>query len=193
LLNPTIAIAISVDELLSQPHLSRASQKSPYQRSVQIVREKALTSRSLSRPETHRTRWLRSRSHPRITLIITTSFRFLTPPIATNNSTIDGDNQWVWRDWLKDNPVDERLAHILDRMVAPKLSQRYQSVDRVLKALNTQPSPPKSRLMANNTPYLVLTNKPILMSETPSLVLSTSYSASNQAIYLSPLYCRTLL
>lgn len=59
--------------------------------------------------------------------------------------TIDGDNQWMWRDWLKDNPVDERLAHILDRMVAPKLSQRYQSAERVLKALNTQPSPPKSR------------------------------------------------
>ncbi len=63
--------------------------------------------------------------------------------------TIDGDNQWVWRDWLQDNPVDDRLAYILDRMVAPKLSQRYQSADRVLADLHQQPSPPTSRSISS--------------------------------------------
>ena len=42
---------------------------------------------------------------------------------------------WVWRDYLVDNPVDDRLSQILDKMIANALSQRYQSAAAVLAAL----------------------------------------------------------
>jgi serine/threonine protein kinase len=41
---------------------------------------------------------------------------------------IDGDNNWVWRDWLKDYQVSDRLTYVLNKMISPLLSQRYPSV-----------------------------------------------------------------
>jgi serine/threonine protein kinase len=45
---------------------------------------------------------------------------------------------WVWRDYLVDNPVDEKLGEVLDMMIANSLSQRYQSAAEVLAALCQQ-------------------------------------------------------
>ncbi|WP_373540635.1 SUMF1/EgtB/PvdO family nonheme iron enzyme [Chamaesiphon sp.] len=42
---------------------------------------------------------------------------------------------WVWRDYLVDNPVDDRLVKVLDKMINNALSQRYQSAAAVLAAL----------------------------------------------------------
>lgn len=42
---------------------------------------------------------------------------------------------WVWRDYLVDNPVDEGLGKVLDKMIANALSQRYPSAAAVLAAL----------------------------------------------------------
>jgi formylglycine-generating enzyme required for sulfatase activity len=42
---------------------------------------------------------------------------------------------WVWRDYLVDNPVDEGLGKVLDKMIANALPQRYQSATAVLEAL----------------------------------------------------------
>ncbi len=42
---------------------------------------------------------------------------------------------WVWRDYLVDNPVDEGLGKVLDKMIANALPQRYQSATAVLAAL----------------------------------------------------------
>jgi formylglycine-generating enzyme required for sulfatase activity len=44
-------------------------------------------------------------------------------------------DDWVWRDYLVDNPVDDRLGKVLDKMIANALSQRYQSAAAVLAAL----------------------------------------------------------
>jgi formylglycine-generating enzyme required for sulfatase activity len=44
---------------------------------------------------------------------------------------------WVWRDYLVDNPVDEQLGKVLDKMIANALSQRYQSATAVLADLET--------------------------------------------------------
>ena len=46
---------------------------------------------------------------------------------------------WVWRGYLVDNPVDEKLGNVLDRMIANSLSQRYQSAEDVLVALGRKP------------------------------------------------------
>ena len=50
---------------------------------------------------------------------------------------------WAWRDYLVDNPVDESLGKILDKMIANALSQRYQSASEVLSALGTHQAPEK--------------------------------------------------
>lgn len=44
-------------------------------------------------------------------------------------------DDWVWRDYLVDNPVDDRLGKVLDKMITNALSQRYQSAAAVLAAL----------------------------------------------------------
>jgi formylglycine-generating enzyme required for sulfatase activity len=67
---------------------------------------------------------------------------------------------WVWRDYLVDNPVDEKLGKVLDKMIANILPQRYQSVMDVLTDLtdltrkNTISTLPPSS--ASNLEYLDL-------------------------------------
>ncbi|WP_310483277.1 serine/threonine-protein kinase [Chamaesiphon sp. VAR_48_metabat_403] len=46
---------------------------------------------------------------------------------------------WVWRDYLIDNPVDEKLGKVLDKMIANVLPQRYQSASEVLAVLGQKP------------------------------------------------------
>jgi serine/threonine protein kinase len=49
---------------------------------------------------------------------------------------VDGDNNWVWRDWLGENRVSSQLAEVLDGLIAPGLSNRYTSASAALKDLN---------------------------------------------------------
>jgi len=46
---------------------------------------------------------------------------------------------WVWRDYLVNNPVDEKLGKVLDKMIANVLPQRYRSAEDVLVALGRKP------------------------------------------------------
>ncbi len=48
-------------------------------------------------------------------------------------------DNWAWRDYLVNNPVDDRLGKVLDKMINNALSQRYQSAAAVLAALTEQP------------------------------------------------------
>jgi serine/threonine protein kinase len=47
---------------------------------------------------------------------------------------------WVWRQYLS-TPVSNELGRIIDKMVEPIPSQRYQKTDDVIKDLNIQSSP----------------------------------------------------
>jgi serine/threonine protein kinase len=49
---------------------------------------------------------------------------------------------WVWRDYLVDNPVDEKLGKVLDKMIANVLPQRYQSAAEILQALGIEKKSP---------------------------------------------------
>ncbi|MEO1376031.1 MAG: serine/threonine-protein kinase [Cyanobacteria bacterium J06635_10] len=40
---------------------------------------------------------------------------------------------WVWREYLIDNPVSDKLSNILDKLIENATSRRYQSVNEVLK------------------------------------------------------------
>ncbi len=55
---------------------------------------------------------------------------------ASSFDLVDGDNNWVWRDWTKNNPVSEQLATVLDRLIEPAASKRYPSAREALAALD---------------------------------------------------------
>ncbi len=61
--------------------------------------------------------------------------------LLTGRSPFDlfdtSQNAWVWRNFLA-SPVSKRLGRVLDRMLEPGLSQRYQSAAEVLKDLEIQ-------------------------------------------------------
>ncbi|MEP0870202.1 serine/threonine-protein kinase [Trichocoleus desertorum AS-A10] len=47
------------------------------------------------------------------------------------------NNHWAWRDFLlKGTKISDRLGQILDKLLQEAISQRYQSVDEVLQAIN---------------------------------------------------------
>lgn len=64
-----------------------------------------------------------------------------------------GEDKWVWRDYLVDNPVSEELANILDKLIAEATNKRYQSAADVLKDLNQGklPPPPPPSLFKNSS------------------------------------------
>jgi formylglycine-generating enzyme required for sulfatase activity/tRNA A-37 threonylcarbamoyl transferase component Bud32 len=43
------------------------------------------------------------------------------------------EGDWVWQDFLGDNPVSEQLAYILDKLIESAVKRRYQTADEVLK------------------------------------------------------------
>jgi hypothetical protein len=47
-----------------------------------------------------------------------------------------GDGEWVWRDYLQNNPVSKELGQILDKLVQSAYKKRFQSVEEVMSALN---------------------------------------------------------
>mgnify|MGYP001792536393 CR=1 FL=1 len=46
--------------------------------------------------------------------------------------------KWVWRQYLVDNPVSDKLSNILDKLIENATSRRYQSVGKILKDVNHQ-------------------------------------------------------
>jgi len=67
---------------------------------------------------------------------------------------------WVWRDYLVNNPVDEKLGKVLDKMIANVLPQRYQSAEDVLVALGRKPDLPTKSLPASTRPSRKLASQP---------------------------------
>ncbi|HEY9875513.1 MAG TPA: hypothetical protein V6D12_18930, partial [Candidatus Obscuribacterales bacterium] len=49
------------------------------------------------------------------------------------------EDAWIWRQFLT-SKISDDLGKILDKMLQSAPSQRYQSADEVLKALNSQPN-----------------------------------------------------
>ncbi|MDX2243897.1 MAG: type IV pilin-like G/H family protein [Leptolyngbyaceae cyanobacterium bins.302] len=47
---------------------------------------------------------------------------------------IDGDNQWVWQDWMN-GKVSPELRHCLNKMIAPASNRRFQSATEVREFL----------------------------------------------------------
>jgi formylglycine-generating enzyme required for sulfatase activity len=79
---------------------------------------------------------------------------------------------WVWRDYLVDNPVDEKLGKVLDKMIANSLSQRYQSAAAVLAELDLQSSLATPESPTNSIP----TRPPQPIQPQPSLPTRAKFS-----------------
>ncbi len=66
-----------------------------------------------------------------------------------------GEGDWVWRDYLVNNPVSDELGQVLDKLVQSAYKKRFQSVDEVMSALNLQPvkqSTGKMPILQSNSP-----------------------------------------
>ena len=47
-----------------------------------------------------------------------------------------GENTWVWRNYLVNNPVSEQLGYILDKLLQHATNRRYQSAAEVIQDLD---------------------------------------------------------
>ncbi len=73
-----------------------------------------------------------------------------------------GDGEWIWRDYLVNNPVSEEIGKILDKLVVSGYKKRYQSAEEVLSILRPV------RLTSKQTSYsLPITTIVMPVSQTP--------------------------
>ena len=72
------------------------------------------------------------------------------------------ENDWVWRQYLTDNPVSDDLGQILDKLIESATKRRYQSVEEVLTALS-----PKSSQQIKSTPIPVSSSQGVTNSSSP--------------------------
>ena len=49
-----------------------------------------------------------------------------------------GEDVWIWRQYLANNPITEELGKILDKMIENATNRRYQTAIEILKTLNPQ-------------------------------------------------------
>jgi serine/threonine protein kinase len=77
---------------------------------------------------------------------------------------MDLDWAWVWRDYIDDNPLSDKLGQILDKLVLPSFSQRYQSASAVLQDLDSCATPKGNRIAFSNTTS-TLPNQPTTKQE----------------------------
>jgi formylglycine-generating enzyme required for sulfatase activity len=68
------------------------------------------------------------------------------------------ENDWVWRDYLVNNPVSSQFGQVLDKMLAVGLKKRFSEVDQVFNSLNYQYSSPTPTV--SPTPVSVSTSVP---------------------------------
>lgn len=49
-----------------------------------------------------------------------------------------GEDVWIWRQYLANNPITEQLGEILDNMIENATNRRYQTAVEIVKILNPQ-------------------------------------------------------
>lgn len=64
-----------------------------------------------------------------------------------------GENTWIWRHYLVNNPVSNELSFMLDKLSESATNRRYQEVSEVLKDLNQASSKVSSNLQPQPQSY----------------------------------------
>jgi serine/threonine protein kinase len=101
------------------------------------------------------------------------------------------NDEWVWRDYLVNNPVDPHLGAVLDKMIVNSLSRRYQSATDVLQELThkslvvTVTSPAEITRLNKDLQYSYF-NRALLCHE--ELDFKQALANYNKAIDLDPKY-----
>jgi serine/threonine protein kinase len=119
-----------------------------------------------------------------------TAIRLLTGvfPEERNGSVVDEifdlyNLSWVWKEWLskKGISISKDLAQVLDKMIADRVNDRFQSAREVLGALNTpvsspQPQPQRVTSAPPPSPNFLqrLFTSPDQTSPQPTIKLQTS-------------------
>jgi serine/threonine protein kinase len=78
-----------------------------------------------------------------------------------------GEHEWIWRQYLVNNPIGNELGNILDNLIEFGTKRRYQSASEVLQAMNLQPRVTSTVIQPPVTPVSpspVSTPSPILQS-----------------------------
>jgi hypothetical protein len=73
-----------------------------------------------------------------------------------------GEHQWVWRQWLVNNPVSNDVVNILDKLIEFGTKKRYQSASEVLSALQikTSVSIPQTNIQKPVNPIISVPQTP---------------------------------
>jgi formylglycine-generating enzyme required for sulfatase activity/DNA-directed RNA polymerase subunit RPC12/RpoP len=71
---------------------------------------------------------------------------------------------WVWRDYLVDNRVDEKLGKVLDKMIANSLLQRCRSAEDILSTSGLKPDRLNVPTTGNSDPPISPVKKPIILN-----------------------------
>ena len=88
------------------------------------------------------------------------------------------EGDWVWRDYLVDNPVSDELGQILDKLVESAVKRRFKSAEEVLAAINPRvtippPQPPVSISPSSQSqpqpPKITRSSAPVYPSPTPPI------------------------
>lgn len=84
-----------------------------------------------------------------------------------------GEDVWIWRQYLANNPVTEELGQILDKMIQNATNHRYQTANEVLKILNPQ------ALINFTTPQIIIKSA----ESTPIRIPSQNITCNWQCIH----------
>jgi formylglycine-generating enzyme required for sulfatase activity len=71
-----------------------------------------------------------------------------------------GEDNWVWRDYLVNNPVDDLLGEVLDGSIVNALARRYRSASDVLIALSHKIKSTAAPLQPNYFLTPIVSNDP---------------------------------
>jgi serine/threonine protein kinase len=63
---------------------------------------------------------------------------YLLTGISPFNLFDTGEHEWVWRQYLVNNPISDELGNILDKLIEFGTKRRYQSAEEVLQVMNLQ-------------------------------------------------------
>jgi formylglycine-generating enzyme required for sulfatase activity len=91
-----------------------------------------------------------------------------TPPFDLYSPEAETD--WVWRDYLNDNMVDQHLALVLDKMIVQNLAGRYRSAAAVLQALDGDVSEYPASITTDRSKFIGKFSQDIFTFETAQFV-----------------------
>ncbi len=87
----------------------------------------------------------------------------------------DAENDWIWRDYLVNNPVSDELGEILDKLIQFGTRKRYQEATEVLEDLNPIPITPHP---ISTSPIQSVKSTPQRPTSPPSLSQMVSSTSS---------------